>query len=322
MAVPAATVDVDAALARVSARALNLGRVRRRGLDALGGPGGWGWRKPVMVAGLTGALVAALALTPLAQSIAQIFQPTQVTTLSVAQGDMSSLDGVSRWGRVSWTTQPELRQVDTAATAAQVSGLPELKVDQSKLPGGLAGAPVSFAAVPQSTGTVVFNGQAPAKLRGSTLTADVGPAEAEVFGDLAKARAAGADGAAPTDQQARDALSKTGPLLGVVEMRAPRVSSTGASVRDIKDALLAQPGLSPALRAEIEALDNPTGNLPIPIPADRTTSRQVTVRGVPGTAIGDNTGLGAGVVWIRGGVVYAVGGTVSEDQALAVASSL
>ena len=46
------------------------------------------------------------------------------------------------------------------------------------------------------------------------------------------------------------------------------------------------------------------------------------VDGVQGVLVGDNTGLGAGVIWIKDGFVYGVGGTLSQDQVLAIARSL
>ena len=110
---------------------------------------------------------------------------------------------------------------------------------------------------------------------------------------------------------------------GVAESRVPKLSSDGASLQDVKDTLLAQPGLSDSVKNLIRQFNQPTGNLPIPIPADMATAQSVTVQnGVKATAIGDNTGLGAGVIWIKGGVVYAVAGTISVDQAVAIANSL
>jgi hypothetical protein len=39
-------------------------------------------------------------------------------------------------------------------------------------------------------------------------------------------------------------------------------------------------------------------------------------------ALGDNTGLGSGVVWIYGGHVYVVAGTVTKDNAKTIADNL
>jgi hypothetical protein len=39
-------------------------------------------------------------------------------------------------------------------------------------------------------------------------------------------------------------------------------------------------------------------------------------------AIGDSSGLGSALIWVKDGVVYAVGGTLTENQVLQVANSL
>ena len=311
MAVPAATVDPAGALTRVRAAAV-----------------------------LAAALVATMAFTPLAGNLVKIFQPSQVTTVTINQGDLTGLDALSKWGDVKGTSQGQLEQAESAAEAAKIAGLPAIKVDSSKLPDGVRNAPVSYAAATQSSGTLTFNSSAPSKLRGSTLTLVVGPAETTVYGDLGKLAqsaqgaakkseassasgdGASSDGAQPSVDRARQALSTAGPILAVAEMKAPQVSSTGASVADIKSALLAQPGLSPSVRAAISAIDDPKGNLPIPIPAGYVNSHSVKVQGVNGTAFGDNTGLGSAVIWIKNGRVFGVAGTVTEDQVLAVANGV
>ena len=334
LAVPAATVDPAVALAGVKSRTrpggprLSLVRGGGRRL-ALGG---------LAAAVLAGVLVSTLAFTPLAANIVRIFQPTQITVVPVQPGDFQGLSAFSNWGDVKGTSRGEYQQTETAAEAAKVSGLPELRVDASKLPAALQKAPVTYGAVTQSSGTVTFNGNAPSKLRGSTLTLLAGPAEAAVYGNLGQViqsaqsakSSAGPDatgssssgGSDANRQSIQQALSSVGPILGVAEMKSPQVSSTGASVADIKSALLAQPGLSPTLRAAISSIDNPEGNLPIPIPSGYVNSHSVKVQGVNGTAFGDSTGLGSAVIWIKGGKVYGVAGTVTEDQVLAVANSL
>lgn len=335
MAVPATTVDPVGALARVKAHGSPTGS---RFAVLRGGP-----RRP-LVGGLAAAvlaigLIATMTLTPLAANLIKIFQPSQIQPVPIAQGDLTGLDAFSNWGDVKWTKAPELKEAGSAAEAAQISGLPVIKVDPSKLPSGLAGAPVSYAAVGQASGTVTFNSNAPSKLRGSTLSVVVGPAETAIYGDLKKLAAAagnasgqagaerakqegGAASSEPSKDQAKQALASAGPIMAVAEMRAPQVSSTGATVADIKNALLAQPGLSPAVRSAIQSIDDPRGNLPLPIPAGYANAHSVKVQGVTGTAVGDNTGLGAAVIWIKNGRVYGLAGTVTEDQLLAVANSV
>lgn len=343
MAVPAATVDPAAALRSLKAAEDGAAERRRRGALGLF----TGWRRPALgglaAAGVAAALVGTMAFTPLAQNLVKIFQPTQVTPVVIQQGDLTGLDAFSNWGDVKWTQTPELQQEESAADAARVSGLPALTVRSSALPSGLASAPVTYAAVGQASGTVTFNGNAPGSLQGSTLTAVVGPAETVVYGNLGAAAqslsgagdkssssgsatgAAGSGSAPSADQEkqaVQNAIAQAGPILAIAEMKSPQVSSTGASVADIKKALLAQKGLSPTVRAAIESIDSPTGNLPVPVPAQGIDTQSVKVQGVNGTLFGDNTGLGSAVVWIKNGRVYAVVGTVTQDQLLAVANSL
>src|SRR5262245_23979039 len=341
LGVPGATVDPASALARHRARTLP-SRSRLAGLRG-------GWRRPALgtlaAAVVAGGLAATMAFTPLATNLVRIFEPTRVQPVTISQGDLTGLDAFSNWGDVKWTKQPELTQAENAAEAAKVSGLPVIQVDAARLPSGLASAPVSYAAVGQASGSVTFNDNAPQKLRGSTLTVVVGPAETALYGDLGKlaqsAKSAGgpkgagaegtSEGGAGTDSgqrgvdQARNILAQAGPLLAVAELRAPKVTSTGASVADIKSALLAQPGLSRNMRDAIQSIDSPTGNLPILLPGQvnpHSVSVHTSGGTVKATAVGDNTGLGSAVIWITSGRVYAVAGTLTEDQVRAVADSL
>ncbi|HEY4026999.1 MAG TPA: hypothetical protein VGO86_11265 [Candidatus Dormibacteraeota bacterium] len=339
MAVPGVTVDPAGALARVKARA---NPMPSRLMVFRGS-----WRRPA-IGGLVAAavalgLVGTMAFTPLASTLTKIFQPSQVTPVTIGQNDLTGLDTLSQWGDVKAGKQGSLQQTETAAEAAKISGLPVIKVSSGKLPAELRKAPVSYAAITQSTGSVTFNNNAPAKLRGTTVSLVVGPAETAVYGDVLKAAQSARAGASKSDgstaagaasdgaqsdgnrqsaDRVRQALASAGPILAVAEMQAPEVSSTGASVADIKSALLAQPGLSPTVRAAISGIDTPTGNLPIPIPAGYVNAHSVKVQGVTGQAFGDNTGLGSAIIWIKNGRVYGVAGTVTEDEALAVANSL
>ena len=317
MAVPGPTVDPQAALGATRPR---LGASRPR-LGVL--RGATGWRGPLMAgaaaATLAVVLVVTLAFTPLANTIQTIFEPRQVSTVTINQGDLNGLDAFSGWGDVKWTKQPELKEAGSAAEAAQISGLGEIHV--GKLPASVASASVTYGAVGQATGTVTFTSKAPSKLQGSTLTVQIGPAETAIYGDLAKAAQAAGQKDQRGAQDPGSALRSAGPILAVVEMRSPQVSSTGVTVAQIKHELLAQPGLSPSVKAAIGAIDSPTGNLPIPIPGD-INAHDVTVQGVKGTAVGDSTGLGSAVIWIKGGRVYGVAGTFTEDEIKAVANSL
>lgn len=108
----------------------------------------------------------------------------------------------------------------------------------------------------------------------------------------------------------------------VLEVQAPRVTSSGASLETLERYLLAMPNVSPRLAAQIRALGDVSNTLPVPVAIDKQSAHNVTVQGVKGLAIGDNTGLGAGVMWEKNGIVYLVAGPVSMNDAMVVADGL
>jgi hypothetical protein len=184
----------------------------------------------------------------------------------------------------------------------------------------------------------------PAGLDGSTLTVTAGPGTVTVYGgsaDLVTQGAAAANqgsgraikpGAVPAASPAADpagpgsggevpGLGASIPTMAVVEMTTPVVSSNGASVTQIEDYLLSLPGFPAGLAAQIRAIGDPSTTLPVPVPTGQQ-SHQVDVNGARGLFVGDSTGLGSGIVWTTGGVLYATVGTMTEDEVTSAARSL
>ena len=144
----------------------------------------------------------------------------------------------------------------------------------------------------------------PASIDGSSLTFTGGPAIVVTY-----ATGTGTAAAAPS---VIVAVSKT-----------PTIGSDRATVPQIQAYLLAQPGISPELAAQIRGINDPASTLPIPIPVGQAATKRVTVHGVTnGLFVGDSTGIGSGVIWQQNGLVYVVGGTLTESETLAVANSL
>jgi hypothetical protein len=108
----------------------------------------------------------------------------------------------------------------------------------------------------------------------------------------------------------------------IAQMPVPKVGSTGISMAAIEHYMIDQPGVSPKLAAAFAALRDPSTTLLLPLPIDRRYAKPVFVDGVWGTGIGDDTGLGGGIVWERDGFVYAVGGMRTEHDLLAIANTL
>jgi len=313
LAVPAATFDADSAYKRLTAGpATESPRFGFR-LPLLRQSA----RRPITV--LAFAVVLAVIATASA-NVAQIFAPTQVKPVPVTVADLQSLPDLSTYGTFAWSKEPQPQIGVTQAQAEQVAGFSAPKA--GNLPSGVS-KNISYVVVPQAVATFTFSAakaQAaaaaqgktlppmPAGMDGSTLTLTVGPALVEVFGDLPQGSTS-------------DISQIQLPQLIVAESKAPVVTSTGVSATELENYLLKQPGITPQLAADIKAIGDPTHTLPIPVPVGYATSSDVTVQGVQGVALGDNTGAGAAVVWIKGNVFF-VGGSLKQSEILTIANQL
>ncbi len=278
-----------------------------------------GVARPLTAAVVVAVLLAVVGVSGVAQNVFTIFEPRQLVTVSVSPSDLQGVPDLTAYGTLKWTpSQPELRPTSDAAAAAAESGLPVLT--PSALPTGLPRS-VNYAVVSRATASFTFSAAKareaaakagkslppmPANMDGSTLYVTAGPALLEIYGGL------------PSGATGGDTL----PALVIFQARAPQVTSTGVTAKELQDYLLAQPGISPQLQAQIRAIGDPTHTLPIPLPAGQATSRSIQVGGGQGIFIGDSTGLASAVIWQRDGIVYAVGGTLTESQAVMIANSL
>lgn len=278
--------------------------------------------RPMVLAFATVVAAAALLVTAVAQG-GGIFAPTTVTPVPIKVADLQALSQLGAYGTLTWTKQPQPKVATNAAEAKSVSGLTPPTV--ANLPKGVSST-VTYAATTQGVAVFTFSaakaaGEAaktgkplpklPAGIDGAKLTVSVGPAVAEIYGNLNLNRAGASD---PTQAGM--------PQLIVAKSVAPVATSTQVTVKQMEDYLLAQPGISPELAAAIKAIGDPSTTLPIPVPIEFATSSKVTVQGVQGVALGDNTGVGAGVIWIKNGEVYGVAGTVKLSAALDIANHL
>ena len=285
----------------------------------------YGFRLPILkpstrpvVAGLALAVIVAVLATAWV-NVSQIFAPTTVTPVPVTLTDLQTLPDLSAYGDVTWTQQPTPEIGITQAAAEKVAGFSA--PNAGTLPAGISST-VTYAAMAQTSGVFKFSAakaQAaaaaqgktippmPAGMDGSTLNLTMGPALIEIYGEL------------PTGESSSQF---TLPQLIVAESNTPSVTSTGVTVSQLEDYLLAQPGISPQLAADIRAIGDPTTTLPIPVPIQFATSSKVTVQGVQGVALGDNTGVGAAVIWIKGAHVFFVGGSLQQSEAVSIANQL
>lgn len=297
--------------------------------------------KPVGGVLAAAAIVGALALTPVgtfAQQALNVFQPQQIAAVPITQADAQSLRALpdlSQYGTLAQSTNPTTRIVADAAAARAASGL-AVSVPSS-LPSGIPST-VTYGVMTQGTASFTFSaararaealreGRAlppmPASLDGSTLQATIGPAVVSIYSSRPLAYTDAMKDGRKLRIGPRDlTLGGVMPSLVIVQAKAPTVVSTGATVSEIEDYLLKQPGISPQLVSEIKAIGNPGSTLPVPIPVDRAMAQPVQVQGVQGLIVADNTGAGSAMIWVKGGMVYGVAGMLTQNEITMIANSL
>jgi hypothetical protein len=325
-------IDTERALARLRAR-VDAERIApvSRGASAPRRVAVNIWVRGLAAAATVALVATLLTVSGLAETILTIFEPKQLVAVPITSTDLSSAASFGAYGTLTWTEQPKPYDVPDIRTAARESGMTVLT--PGNLPQGV-GAP-RYGVMPKTTATFTFSAakttQAaaaqkrtpppmPANIDGSKLFITGGPAVVAFYTDAtATTGASGASGA--TGASGASPFSGM-PKLIVAQGKPPVVQSDGVTVDQLQSYLLAQPGISPQLAAQIRAIKDPSSTLPVPIPVDMATSKKVTVQGVEGIFVGDSTGLGSAVIWQKDGIVYGVAGTLTEQQVLAVANSL
>jgi hypothetical protein len=300
----------------------------------------WRGASGIRFRGLAGAFVTALAvlvlgvalaLTPLgtyAQSVLHIFQPKQFVAAPVTMQDLSRLPDLDHYGSLRVSPGQAPRQVGSRAEAGAIAGMTVLA--PASLPSGVPVTP-TYGIIPEQRASFTFSADRlraadpsappmPASIDGSTLVIQTGTAVLTFYGDSARV-ASLLESSAGGSSTATAALGQGRALL-IVQAKAPTVSSTGASAEELKQYLLSQPGISPQLAEAVRAIGDPAATWPVPIPIGSAGAHSVTVRGAPGLAIADSTGLGGGLLWVEQGMVFAIGGTLTEKELLAVANAL
>ena len=94
----------------------------------------------------------------------------------------------------------------------------------------------------------------------------------------------------------------------------------GLDVEKIRSELLMLPSLSPELVNQLKSINDWRTTMVVPVA--KGTSREVTVQGEKGLAIGQEDGKWFSVMWVKGGVIYALSGNFSLDEILKVANSM
>ncbi len=310
-------LDVDAALLRVHARIDGDTATRRRSIYS-------------GLVGLTcaAAVAALIVFTPLggfARQLLTIFQAKDVAPIAVTsidQEQMRLMPHANDFGSIHVYRKRGAVNVASVQQAQSMIGFAPRMI--THVPDGLQ-SQAHYRVIPLADSSFRFSAAKaaafekrfhrhlppmPAGLDGTTIHAIVGPGLVTVFGSL--------------PQQSKD--EKDGPALKnalvFAQVKAPKMTSNGASVADVENYLLALPNVPADLAVQIRALSDPSQTLPIPVQINKETATKVQVDGVQGLAVGDQTGLGAGVIWQKNGMLYMLGGPMTESAILALANDL
>jgi hypothetical protein len=253
-----------------------------------------------------------------------VFQPKAVRAVSVTPADMMALRGLpplEAFGTVRGTRTPGVEEVGSVRDARAGTGFvlrlpanidPPLRKSVRYQVTTRARTSFTFSAAKASAWArehKVALQPIPTGLDGTTYTATIDPLALVTYG------------VSPTGPRNGHGMPR-GSFVAVMQARVPSVSSTGATVETLARWFSNQPGIPPQLAAQVRAIGDPTQTLPIPVRFDKQTAAGVTVDGVKGLAIGDETGIGSAIVWMKGGKMYAVGGTLTQSRALAIANDL
>lgn len=210
-------------------------------------------------------------------------------------------EGLRQLGRVSGDFEREPVVVSSLAEARRLTGLAVAAPPARLLPDGVSSKPVVHA-VPTRTLEVAFDRQRapelPANLDGPRLRVSVPAAVVLMY----------------------PAKNGEGPGLIVGEAEPVSASVTGgASLAEVREALLEWDELPENLRTQVRAIDDWRSTLPVPVPTDTIVWRDVTVDGQPAVAFGDESGLGSAVLWQADGRIRGVGGQLPMSQIRRVA---
>ncbi len=278
------------------------------------------------------AIALAIVATPLrtlAQNFLAIFEPRQFVALPISRADeerLRTLPDLRRYGTMRPLVAERRANVGDAPHAALLARIPVLAPSAVPSTAGTARYEVisrqtsafTFSAAKAAAAATAAGERLPAMppgIDGSTLEATVGPAVVAVYGEPQQR-------SLEAQHRGRIHAWQTFPTLMVVQMPLPVVASNGVSATAIVNYLTSQPSMPPQLVSELRAIADPASSLPIPFPIDRMHAAPVSVQNARGLGIGDDTGVGAGVIWQNRGYVYAVAGQYPMQTILSVANSL
>ena len=292
-------VDVDEGWRRLSGSLAEAPKpVRRRRI---------GLRSPVV------AVVGVMALLGGASAAAAgnwfpIFRTEKVAPITVPQADLVQLPELEEFGTMTRDARPNVRSVDDARTAREATGLASPRINN--LPGGVTGQP-RFLVGDRLTGTFTFDAAKAEKALGQPVPRPPAGMESSRF------RLTAGPGLAAVWPSASGA-----PALIIGRVVAPKAFSTGVPFKTARDYLLSLPGLPASVAGQLKAFTKEGGTLPLIVKADSETSFTTKVNRKPATVLTTEGGSISAVVWVDGGFLNGVGGSLSAAEVVRVATEI
>ncbi|WP_214109043.1 hypothetical protein [Acrocarpospora catenulata] len=241
----------------------------------------------------------------------QIFRTEQIAPVTAPRADLVKLPDLSAFGKLEVTGQVDVRQVADAAAAEKASGLSVPRV--AELPRGVTGEPTYHVGARASA---VF-----------TFSAEKAARTAAAAGQTAPPPPPGLDGSqfqlvAGPGLAAVWSANRPFPALIVARAIAPTAYSSGVPFDTARDYLLSLRVLPEDVASQLRGFSGEAMTLPLFTATEQSTSTTADVGGVPATVLTPRDGTMAAVVWVSDGVVTAVAGSLSADEALSVARGL
>jgi hypothetical protein len=289
------------------------------------------------VATSTVAAVAIVALVftlspvqTLASSFLSIFRVQRFVAVQVDPSTVSKFEPPTDMGKFATSGDHSAVRVASQAEAEKNTGL-HLPLP-AKVPSGLEANPRAITVTGASSVTYTpdlkkvraylstlgaTNVKLPDNLDGAPITLQMSPSEMAIYlepdnrGDGGVARNGEGMPVPAAGQKYLYVGAATSPSLSVPD---------GLDVDQIRNELLKVPGLPADLVSQLRSINDWRSTMVVPVVKGR--SREVTVQGQAGLMISQQDGAGTSIIWPNNGAIYAISGSYSEAEMLAVANSL
>lgn len=273
---------------------------------------------------LVGLLFTLSPVQTLASGFLSIFRVQKFVAVTVDPSSLPDLTSPEQLGSFSTTGsgKPRTVSVDEASkdVGFRVAG-------PTTLPAGLEPTPRSVVAADGYTISYVpdmekvnrylatigaTDVKLPARLDGATITLQMPPSAQLLYLEKgAVDRSADGKMMPRVGQKFLFLGMTTSPTLTVPD---------GIDLEQVRTELLKIPGLPADLVSQLKSIQDWKSTVVVPVV--KGTSRDVTVQGEKGLLVTSPDGQGRHLVWLKGGVVYAMSGSVSEAEIIAAAESI